>query len=119
MALADYPPFQGPYDQPDSHTVDAIASSIAIMPSLGVAGVCGALTLPADVYWKLQRPDDAFGAHAAEQLCIYPAAAVGRSVYLAAGFPFFAGKKVFWDLPRSRSITAPVLRRSPVSATIS
>ena len=80
MALAGSPPFQGPVIiNPDSHTVDAIASSIAIMPSLGVAGVCGALALPADVYWKLQRPDDAFGAHAAEQVCIYPAAAVGRS----------------------------------------
>ena len=79
MAFACDQAFQGYYDA-DSPAVDAIASSIAIMPTYGAIGLCGALVLPADVYWKVKRSEDAFGAHASDPLCSYPSQVVAEGV---------------------------------------
>ena len=101
VACADYPPFQGPYSEPDSNMVDALASSAAWLPALFAIGACGVVTLPADVYWKVKRPQEALGSHVGERVCGYPGVAVAYPVYLIAGFPLFAVKKVTWDLPRA------------------
>jgi len=94
MALACGDPFHHSY-APDSPTVDAIAGSIAFVPAYGALGVCGALMLPADVYWKAKRPQDNFGAHVSTPVCM----SAVDSVYLVSGFPFFVVKKLLWDLP--------------------
>ncbi len=84
-------------DGSDSETVEAVAGSMAIMPAYGAVGVCGALMLPVDIYWKVQRPEDRFGAHAGDAVC----PVVGDATYLAGVFPFFAGKMIFWDVPQA------------------
>jgi hypothetical protein len=60
-----------------------------------------ALMLPADVYWKVKRPEEDFGARAGNRLCTHSAQVVGDSIYLVSGFPLFAGQKLLRDLRHS------------------
>ena len=101
MVHADYPPLQGPYDERDNHTADAIASSMALFPMIVAGGACGMVMLPADTYWKLTPPADDFATHPGDPLCSYPAAVVGYSSYLVGGFPFFAAQKIAHATHRS------------------
>lgn len=101
VALACDLPFQSPYDQPGSHMVDTTAKSIAVLPTYAAIGVCGALMLPADIYWKVERPAEDLGTHVSTPVCADAAAATWNSSYLVGGFPVFAVKKVFGDPPRA------------------
>jgi hypothetical protein len=116
---ADWGPLNGPYDEPDSHGVDVMASGLALLPMLAVAGACGLVVLPADVVYEARNPDEEFGK-AGEKVCTPPAAGVGLGVYMVAGLPLYAGKKVFWDLPRSafddEAAESPEPAAEPVTA---
>ena len=96
----DYGPVRGPYDEPDSHAVDVVASGLALLPMLAVMCACGLLLLPPDLFHEARNPADDFGK-ASDIACVPPAAAVGMSVYLVGGFPMYAAKKSLWDFPRT------------------
>ena len=98
---ACYPPLHGPYDEPGNHTVDTIASSMALFSEMGVGLLCGTAMVPADAYEKIEHPQSDFGALVSGQVCAAPAQLAERAGYLAGGLPFYAGKKFIWDLPRA------------------
>ena len=50
--------------------------------------------MPADTYWKIERPQDAFGAHAGTPMCTAAATAVDYSTYVVGGFPLRVVKKL-------------------------
>lgn len=98
VALADDQPLQGPYDEPDSHVVDGIATSMAVLPAMAAVSACAMLMLPADMYWKVRRPQDDFSTHVGDPVCPYPGVVVAYSIYLVGGFPFFVGEKLLGTL---------------------
>jgi hypothetical protein len=96
----DYGPVRGPYDEPDSHAVDVVASGLALLPMLAVMCACGLLVLPADLFHEARNPADDFGK-ASDIACVPPAGRGGNERLLGRRISHVRGQEIPLDFPRT------------------